>query len=765
MPEKLHPARILLIDDDENLLQLLKDVLTEEGYQVVGFSNFTAALAYLQDNKLDVVVVDLYLPSTDSTLVFKALSPYAMRIPIIIHTAFSSYETAKEALRAKFFSYVEKQPTPQQLIAEIRKAIRFKYQLEKEFLEKLVKEKTAKLTKEIQLRREKEYELRLNEEKYRLIVESIQDVILLVNLNKEIFFISPSVHMLTGYHPDEIPYDLIKQILPSSFLEKFDEFIQQDEKKNPSFQFREKITFIHKDGSLKHAEITIRRFLLHKRLLGFHVVVHDITKEVEAQQQIEDALRELSIMYDAISDYVMVFRADDLILYKVNKSGELFLRSFNPDVKDFIGLRFCESIRCINHYSTPEGCGFSSSCSNCSIRSFLLRITEDGIQEELHFKVETKAGFIEHFFMAFGKAIQIKEKRFLLMSLTDLTELRKKTNELALLSQRFSHLVQNVDEGYLLLQFPSNTVVFYNDKFLELFKVDESTIKKSPFSWLDKVIGTADELKAMLDALMQGERSLFHFQFQYLSDDTLKWFKVTGTRIENPVEKLVALVFTDVTYVYLQSLKEQDNLIHGAERERKRLARKIHDEINPLVSILVAQHSMMNNFVSSKGIDLYKKNAEYLQLLQKELYNLSHALVEVWDENFSFVDRMQDIVREFSVSSGISIQLNIDKEVSVFLIKRNFYVITLELLNNAMKYAEAKHIYINIEHRENYLFYHYKDDGRGFDLQAQIKSGKGLGLRHIRTHVEEMGGTLEFLTQPGQGVEVKIYVLDSLSNP
>ena len=84
--------RILLVDDDAHIRQLLAEELQEDGYAVSAAGNGTEALSLLKgEEKPDLVILDLRMPKMDGLETIGNMVKLKLEVPIIIHTAYSSY--------------------------------------------------------------------------------------------------------------------------------------------------------------------------------------------------------------------------------------------------------------------------------------------------------------------------------------------------------------------------------------------------------------------------------------------------------------------------------------------------------------------------------------------------------------------------------------------------------------------------------------------------------------------------------------------------
>lgn len=83
---------VLIVDDEKNLLELYKSELAAEGYEVILASTGKEAVELLGSNRPDVVVMDIRMPEMDGIEALGKLVARHKNIPVIINTAYPSYQ-------------------------------------------------------------------------------------------------------------------------------------------------------------------------------------------------------------------------------------------------------------------------------------------------------------------------------------------------------------------------------------------------------------------------------------------------------------------------------------------------------------------------------------------------------------------------------------------------------------------------------------------------------------------------------------------------
>jgi len=115
---------IMLVDDEADVLSLLKSFLSHEGFQrVVMFEDSQQALEYFKNEELALVVVDLRMPrihGRDLLVKFSGLKPY---IPVVVVTAESDVETAIECMKSGAVDYLTKPISINRFIASVKRAL------------------------------------------------------------------------------------------------------------------------------------------------------------------------------------------------------------------------------------------------------------------------------------------------------------------------------------------------------------------------------------------------------------------------------------------------------------------------------------------------------------------------------------------------------------------------------------------------------------------------------------------------------------------
>jgi len=115
-------ARILVVDDNDDVRQLVSTVLTQEGHKVASASEGRSALATMRANPPDIVILDIMMPETDGYTVLKTMVAEGLkrRIKVLVLTAKSDEADWLRGYRAGADHYVTKPFTMHELLKGLK---------------------------------------------------------------------------------------------------------------------------------------------------------------------------------------------------------------------------------------------------------------------------------------------------------------------------------------------------------------------------------------------------------------------------------------------------------------------------------------------------------------------------------------------------------------------------------------------------------------------------------------------------------------------
>lgn len=194
------------------------------------------------------------------------------------------------------------------------------------------------------------------------------------------------------------------------------------------------------------------------------------------------------------------------------------------------------------------------------------------------------------------------------------------------------------------------------------------------------------------------------------------------------------------------------NVVLAQEKERKRIAQDLHDEVGAMLSVV----KMNVGRIENKSTDeipqkLAHETKIFLGDVITQVRRISRALMPpsleklglsfALDELVNWINK-SDAVRVEIDKSGEPYRLDKKKELAVFRIVQ-------ELVNNALKHSKADVIAIKMRFTSNYMAVSIADNGIGFEPN-ELKS-TGLGLKNLENRAEMIGAEYKMKSFPGKG--------------
>jgi two-component system response regulator AtoC len=115
--------RILVIDDEESIRELLKDFLETKGFKVTLAANGESGLEHLKTDKFDLILLDLMMPGMSGLDVLREINFKKINTPSMVITAHASVQTAVEAMKFGAFDYITKPFNLEKFYIAVKRAL------------------------------------------------------------------------------------------------------------------------------------------------------------------------------------------------------------------------------------------------------------------------------------------------------------------------------------------------------------------------------------------------------------------------------------------------------------------------------------------------------------------------------------------------------------------------------------------------------------------------------------------------------------------
>jgi PAS domain S-box-containing protein len=201
----------------------------------------------------------------------------------------------------------------------------------------------------------------------------------------------------------------------------------------------------------------------------------------------------------------------------------------------------------------------------------------------------------------------------------------------------------------------------------------------------------------------------------------------------------------------------------AALEERQRLARDLHDSVSQaLYGISLGAQSAKQALhldVREARVDGLERSLDYLiHMAETAIAEMKSLIFELRPESLAsegLVVALQKHLRALELRHGFRLHLTLGQEPDVPLkVKEMLYRITQEAMNNIVKHARAKNVWIALETREGELELTVRDDGIGFDTTRDFPGH--LGLRSMHERAEAVGASYELSSHQQKGTKIRV---------
>lgn len=195
--------------------------------------------------------------------------------------------------------------------------------------------------------------------------------------------------------------------------------------------------------------------------------------------------------------------------------------------------------------------------------------------------------------------------------------------------------------------------------------------------------------------------------------------------------------------------------------ERNRIGMDLHDGI--IQSIYAVGLTLESTRLSlSEGA---QEEADQLlgaaiEALNDTIRDIRNFILDLRPHRFSgnLKDGLIRLVREFQANTMVEVAFNAELDDLTDLrtpLARAIFLTTQEGLANVARHARADHVTINVRHSDEWVQLTVRDDGRGFD-PSDRSSTVGHGLSNMRARAEELGGSFQLESTPGEGTTLSL---------
>ena len=253
----------------------------------------------------------------------------------------------------------------------------------------------------------------------------------------------------------------------------------------------------------------------------------------------------------------------------------------------------------------------------------------------------------------------------------------------------------------------------------------------------------------------------------FLKEYLAKRELATDAHFSNLQKKFAELVLDASEALKDSLLSSSENemaarLIEAQERERCRIARDLHDDINQRLALLTMELDRLRKSMSNpsaKILNRIRELREQIVDITTDIRALAHELHSPKLEHLGLVAAMEGFCNEFGEQQKVEIAFRshdlpspLPQNTSLCLFR-----VLQEALHNAAKHSGARHFEVQLWATSGEVHLTVSDSGLGFDLEA-VRKRRGLGLISMQERLHLVRGRISIRSEPKNGTVVSVCV-------
>lgn len=217
--------------------------------------------------------------------------------------------------------------------------------------------------------------------------------------------------------------------------------------------------------------------------------------------------------------------------------------------------------------------------------------------------------------------------------------------------------------------------------------------------------------------------------------------------------------------VYQEQLRSLAEAVFLAEeRERRRIAGELHDQIGQTLALAkIRLKTMADELAGRAAGDMLQSIVSLIDYSIREIRTLTFKISPPQLFEVGLEAALRCLCEKFSAEHGVEFSVVAPAESCTLHEERRIMLfgVVRELLVNIVKHAGAAKAVVTLLYDDNSVAVHVEDDGKGFDFEKISlirRKGRGFGLFNVRQKVEYAGGIFHLDSAPGLGTKISIRV-------
>ena len=536
-------------------------------------------------------------------------------------------------------------------------------------------------------------ELRRREKRFRELIENSSDGIRLIGANGEILYLSPSNQRILGYADEELLGRSTFDLIHPDDLEDLQN-VMDDLRQSPGATARTTYRMRHKDGSWRWIESAGTNLLTEADVQAFVVNFRDITEEIEAQKELQQAYQTLEQRVKERTRELSEISSENARLYRAERE-----RHAESEQRREVAEGMRDILNILN--------------SNRPLPEIL-----DYIVKQASRLLSSDAGLIsridpESQFATCEASVGLPPEVIAMAS----GPLSETSGNRALMEHK---AVGHTDLPAYVEQQLNNPDARVTDLYRERYQI------------LARLYQSLLAVPLTIKGITYGTLLLYYRSRREFGEEDLR----------------LGLALADQIALAIENAQLRDQIMQTAAiSERSRLARELHDSVTQsLYSMTLyaeAAARLLANGKTAEAGDHLREVRDTAQEALREMRLLIFELRPLALETSGLAAALQARLDAVETRGGVHAKLEVvGQECLTPAVEQELYHIAQEALNNTLKHAHAQNVSIHLEFSAAMSCLEIYNDGVPFDLTTAAESG-GLGLRGMKERAEKIGAQLE----------------------
>lgn len=387
---------------------------------------------------------------------------------------------------------------------------------------------------------------------------------------------------------------------------------------------------------------------------------------------------------------------------------------------------------------------------------------------------------------------------------TDITRVRRAQERLRRSEERLRLVIEGVREYAIFMVDPDGTINLWNSGAEEIFGYPESEAVGRPLATIfteeDREEGAVEREMHVAEEEGQARSERWHVRrdgsrfwatgvltpvhgedgslrgfAKLLRDNTRRRAQEEALRrsaerlrqLNETLEARVAERTADLEEAGARIRRLASEVIMAEQRVRRRVARRLHDDLQQLLYALQMKVSMVRTAMEQGEMDRLADLAERLEAGLEDAARTTRQLTVDLSPRTLAGEGLREaltwLVEQMRELHGLEIDVRVEEpyEVGDEDLRVVLFQSVRELLFNVVKHAGVDRATVELTLEEGRRVVRVVDEGRGFDVSAvETHGGGGFGLSHVAERLELVGGGLVVESEPGKGSRLTIRLPD-----